>query len=216
MKRIDLRFSPCAYGSSDAYQLKNHTENTKMKLIVGLGNPGKEYEATRHNVGFWAVDYLNEKMLKGEKFKLEKKFNVEVAEIKVQKQPLLLVKPQTFMNKSGEAIAKIAKYYQVNPIDIIVVCDDTYLEVGQARVRFGGQSGGHNGLESIISNCGNEFWRVRIGIGDQGVLKLEDYVLQKISSKDRKIVDQIIDITLNDVIDSIVSGNLENKSYKIN
>lgn len=187
-----------------------------MKLIVGLGNPGKEYEATRHNVGFWAVDFLAEKVLKAEKFRLEKKFNAEIAEIKNQGQQLLLVKPQEFMNKSGEAVLKIAQYYKVDPADIIVVCDDAYLEVGQARIRLGGQSGGHNGLESIISEFGSEFWRVRIGIGDQGDLKLEDYVLQKISSLDRKIVDQIIDITLKDVLNSIVSDNLENKSYKIN
>lgn len=187
-----------------------------MKLIVGLGNPGKEYEATRHNVGFWAVDYLAEKVLKGEKFKLEKKFNAEIAEVKIQNQQLLLVKPQAFMNKSGEAVSKIARYYKVDPADTIIVCDDTYLEVGQARVRLGGQSGGHNGLESVISEIEADFWRVRIGIGDQGGLKLEDYVLQKIPSEDRKIVDQIIDITLKDVLNSIVSNNLENKSYKIN
>ncbi len=187
-----------------------------MKLIVGLGNLGKEYGATRHNVGFWAVDYLAEKVLKGEKFKLEKKFNAETAEINFQSQQLLLVKPLAFMNKSGEAVSKIAQYYKVDPTDIIIVCDDTYLEVGQARVRYSGQSGGHNGLESIISELGSDFWRVRIGIGDQGGLKLEDYVLQKMPSKDRKIIDQIIDIALKDVVDSIAGNNLENKSYKIN
>ena len=187
-----------------------------MKLIVGLGNPGKEYEATRHNVGFWALDVLAEKLDVSGQFQAEKKFNCETAEAKISDERTILVKPQTFMNRSGEAVSKISDFFKIAASDIIVLCDDTYLELGQSRIRFAGQSGGHNGLESVIAVIGADFWRVRFGIGEQGNLALEDFVLQKMSPKDRKIVDGIIDTTVQNMVDLIAKEKLENKSYQIN
>jgi len=186
-----------------------------MKLIVGLGNPGKEYEATRHNVGFWALDHLS-KTLDGEAlFSYKKRLESDVFEARLGDEKVVLVKPQTFMNKSGEAIAKAVSFYKVELSDVIVVCDDTYLKVGSSRVRFGGESGGHNGLISIIELLGAGFWRVRIGIGEQGELKLEDYVLQKMPANEKKTITESIDIVVKDMVESISKEKLENKTYQI-
>ena len=172
-----------------------------MKIIVGLGNPGKKYENTRHNVGFLALDKISEKMkAQSEKpieFRLEKKFNAEVVKFKMGKEEILLVKPQTFMNLSGEAVKKTVDFYKVNQAsDLIVVHDDIDLPVGSTRIRFKGSSAGHKGLQSIIDSLATEsFMRVRLGVGrpENENIKVEDWVLQKLSREELKVIEGAIE-----------------------
>lgn len=134
-----------------------------MYLIVGLGNPGKDYEKTRHNVGFMAVDELAEKM----NIRFDRnKFKGKVAEGRIGAQKVVLLKPQTFMNLSGESIGEAADFYKLEPEEIIVVFDDVSLEVGKLRIRKKGSSGGHNGIKSTILHLASEnFPRIKIGVG---------------------------------------------------
>lgn len=134
-----------------------------MKIIVGLGNPGREYAATRHNVGFMVIDELADELgITIDK----KKFNAHYGEGRFGSEKLLLVKPQTYMNLSGEAVGTMASWYKVAPEDVIVVYDDMDLPLGKLRVRGQGSAGGHNGVKSLISHLGTEkFPRVKIGIG---------------------------------------------------
>lgn len=131
-------------------------------LVAGLGNPGKKYEATRHNVGFDALDAMAE----GFHIPVRRaRFDALCGDGTVDGQKVLLVKPQTFMNLSGKSLAKAAQYYKVPPQRVIVLCDDVALEPGVLRIRLSGSDGGHNGLKSIIAFLGQEFIRIRIGVG---------------------------------------------------
>ncbi len=135
-----------------------------MKLIVGLGNPGKKYEATRHNMGFMVLDLLAEKL--GTSFVEKKKHNAMVASALYKGEKLLLVKPLTFMNSSGEAVRSLCDYYDVDTSDLVVLVDDLTLEPGVIRIRPKGSSGGQNGIASIIEHLGSkEFARIKMGIG---------------------------------------------------
>lgn len=183
-----------------------------MKLIVGLGNPGKEYENTRHSLGFEFVDILCEKLNTG--FKENKSLKSLTARAKVKSEDIIIAKGLTFMNNSGEAVAKVASYYKVEPKDIIIVCDDTYLLTGVARVRFGGQAGGHNGLKSVISHLGEDFWRFRLGIGDNGTVPLENYVLAKIPQNDRKTISEMIDKATDQMVRYLSEQKFENTTIK--
>jgi len=145
----------------------------QMKLIVGLGNPGEKYEKTRHNLGFLVVDrFLQDcKPVRGTKWEESKKFKSLLAECTVppkfgEEEKILLVKPLTHMNASGIAVEKLASFYKIEPFDIWVVHDELDLPVGSIKIRKGGSSAGHKGIESIIENLGTEkFWRFRLGIG---------------------------------------------------
>ncbi len=171
-----------------------------MILIVGLGNPGKKYQNTRHNLGFMVLDGVLAKLLPVEKtaWKENKKFNSEIAKI----GNLILAKPQTFMNASGLAVTKITNYYKIKPEDIWVVHDDVDLLLGKMRVRKGGSSAGHRGLESIIEELGkSDFVRFRLGIGYPvkkekakiGKEKLvERYVLSEFKREEKTKVKQVI------------------------
>lgn len=143
-----------------------------MKLIIGLGNPGKEYENTRHNVGFMAVDFLARE-LEAEDFLENDKFQSSMSRVFYRNDTVLLVKPLTFMNLSGEAVQKMMSFYKIEPHDLIVIHDEMDLPLGEIRESFGKNSAGHKGIESIIEKCGTkDFMRLRIGIGkDRGVLK---------------------------------------------
>ncbi len=184
-----------------------------MYLIIGLGNPGREYEDTRHNAGFRFVEKFAGES--GVNFVENKKLKCALAQTMIGSQKAIICKPQTFMNLSGEAVALVRSYYKTDNDHIIVACDDVNLPVGSARLRFGGADGGHNGLKSIISSMGEEFWRLRIGVGINDIL-LEDYVLQKPSQSDKKIITQIIDEQVEYMIQSISDDKLENQSYKTN
>lgn len=189
-----------------------------MKLIVGLGNPGKEYENTRHNVGFLILDKMQNANIKSQndnvKFKMEKKLNAEIVKINIDDEEILLTKPQTFMNLSGEAVQKIVQFYKIKPEDIIVVCDDINLEIGQVRIRKGGSDGGHNGLKSIIAHLGSDFWRIRVGVG-KNTIPAEAYVLQKFPIDEQEAILKTIDKTA-DLLVELISSGLKEETIFIN
>jgi PTH1 family peptidyl-tRNA hydrolase len=140
---------------------------SEIKLIVGLGNPGREYEGTRHNAGFWWVDeFAHANQIT---FKAESKFHGLAARSAVQGREIFLLKPQTFMNVSGRAVGALAQFYKIEPAQILVVHDELDLPPGSAKLKLGGGHGGHNGLKDIIAHLGTrDFWRLRIGIGHPG------------------------------------------------
>lgn len=146
-------------------------------IIAGLGNPGAKYEMTRHNAGFLAIDMLAMKQNKEIK---RLKFHALTCDAEIEGKKCLLMKPQTFMNNSGEAIGEAAKFYKIPPQNVIVLSDDISLDVGKIRIRRKGSAGGHNGLKSIIAHLGSEdFPRVKIGVGKKpnAYMDLADWVL---------------------------------------
>ncbi|HIT43106.1 MAG TPA: aminoacyl-tRNA hydrolase [Candidatus Caccovicinus merdipullorum] len=159
-----------------------------MYIIAGLGNPSREYEKTRHNAGFDAVDILADKL--GVRIE-ERKHRALCAKGIIGGERVLLMKPQTFMNLSGESIRDAADFYKVDPEHIIIMYDDISLEVGQLRIRTKGSAGGHNGIKSIIAHLGTqEFPRVKIGVGAKpDRMDLADYVLSRFSQTDRAVME---------------------------
>ena len=165
-----------------------------MKLIVGLGNPGDKYQGTRHNVGFDVIDAL----ARQEGLKLtDQKFRSDYTIWRVGDEKVLLVKPYTFMNLSGEAVLPLMSYYNISPDELVVVYDDLDLEPGKLRLRQSGSAGGHNGVKSIIEMLGTQdFKRVKIGIGrPQYGRKVVDHVLERFDTDDRALIEQKIDQT---------------------
>ncbi len=160
-----------------------------MYLIVGLGNPGREYENTRHNVGFVAIDYLAQQI----GTKLSKiKFKGVYGEGFIGNEKCILLKPQTFMNLSGQSVREAAEFYKIEPQNIIVLYDDVTLEVGKVRIRPSGSAGGHNGMKNIIYLLNtDEFPRIRFGVGAPEH-DLVDHVLGKFSDEDGKSVTRAI------------------------
>lgn len=157
-----------------------------MKLIIGLGNPGTKYAATRHNIGFDTITYLCDRydirLKNKEGFALTGKGHIEG-------QPVLLVQPQTYMNESGRSVRSLRDYYKVTDEDILIICDDINLDVGTVRVRAKGSAGGHNGLKSIISHLGTEdFARLRIGVGDREGGDLIGHVLGRFSREEEAVL----------------------------
>ena len=151
---------------------------TDLKIIVGLGNPGPEHLLTRHNVGFWFVDALAAKL--GAKFRSHTKFHGEICKLTVAGDEITLLKPTTYMNRSGLSIRALTDYQKVEPLQIMVVHDELDLPVGEARFKQGGGHGGHNGLRDTITHLGPEFWRLRLGIGHPGdKSQVIDYVLRR-------------------------------------
>lgn len=177
-----------------------------MKLIVGLGNPGKEYEDTRHNVGFMCVDFLQKKFSFPE-FELQKKFSALVAEFNLSGEKILLAKPQTFMNNSGEAVQKLVNFYHVAPEDIWIVYDDIDLPLGTIRMRGEGSAGTHNGMKSVIASLGfQNFPRLRIGIESRGVeapkeQDITSFVLHPFLKKELPIVKKSLEEGANALLD---------------
>ena len=157
-----------------------------MLIIAGLGNPGKEYENTRHNAGFMVMDALAEKI--GADIS-EKKHKALCGKGVIGGEKVILMKPQTYMNSSGESIRAAADYYKVDPEDILIVYDDISLAPGQLRIRAKGSAGGHNGIKSIIAHLGTqEFPRVKVGVGDKPHpdYDLADWVLSNIPKEDQE------------------------------
>jgi PTH1 family peptidyl-tRNA hydrolase len=164
-----------------------------MKLIVGLGNPGSGYEQTRHNAGFWFVDALAEQ--NNADFRHDKRFHGHVASVEWHGERVYLLKPATYMNRSGLAVAAMSRFYRIQTEDILIAHDELDLGVGALRVKSGGGHGGHNGLRDIITACGNDagFMRLRIGIGHPGNSKqVVDYVLRKPSADERVEIEAAI------------------------
>lgn len=162
-----------------------------MFLIVGLGNPGKEYEHTRHNVGFDVIDLM------AEKYSIEvnkKKFKGIYGDGKINGERVLLLKPITYMNLSGESVREIADFYKIPNENILIIYDDISLEVGRLRIRDKGSAGGHNGVKSIISHIGSDvFPRIKIGVGQPSKEDLVSFVLGRFSGDDRTKLEQIFE-----------------------
>lgn len=179
-----------------------------VALIVGLGNPGPQYEATRHNAGFWFVEQVVRQQ--GEQFRLENKFHAEIAKVAIGANQVWLLKPNTFMNRSGQSVAALARFYKIPLENILVVHDELDLDPGTARLKQGGGHGGHNGLRDIVAQMGGkDFMRLRIGIGHPGDSKqVSNFVLSRASANDQRSIEESIDDALA-VLSQVVSGEFQ-------
>ncbi len=160
-----------------------------IQLIVGLGNPGREYEATRHNAGFWLVEELARRH--GGAFRLESRFKAELARVQLAGGERWLLKPQDYMNNSGRVTAAVAAFYKVEASSILVAHDELDLATGDLRLKQGGGAGGHNGLKDLIAHFGPDFWRLRIGVGHPGMKELVNpYLLGATRANERAPIEQ--------------------------
>ena len=184
-----------------------------MKVVIGLGNPGKKYEKTRHNIGFIAVDNLRKKMNISDE---REKFQALVSEKNIDGEKVIFLKPQTFMNLSGNSVIEIVNFYKLDPKkDIIVIYDDMDLSFGDIRIREKGSSGGHNGIKSIISHIGEEFIRIKCGIGAKEKDAIE-HVLGEFNQTEQKDLEEILEKINNCVIEMLSVQNLDRIMQKYN
>lgn len=184
-------------------------------IIVGLGNPGEKYSRTRHNAGFLAIDYLSQKYSADVK---QLKFKSLIGDVKIGEHRALLMKPQTFMNNSGEAVGEAAKFYKIAPENVIVIVDDIYQAPGRMRIRKNGSAGGHNGLKSIIEHLGADtFPRIKIGVGEKPnpEYELADWVLARIPKADEEPMFKIFEATA-DCIPMLLDGKTDDAMGKFN
>ncbi|WP_105616714.1 aminoacyl-tRNA hydrolase [Vallitalea okinawensis] len=175
-----------------------------MYLVVGLGNPGTQFAATRHNIGFDAVDYI---AYKHNIDLSKKKYRAYVGQGMMNGQKVILMKPQTYMNNSGESIIQAVNFYKIPPENIIVIYDDTSLEIGRLRIRTKGSAGGHNGIKNLIAHLGGQvFGRVKVGVGEKPPgWDLADYVLGRFSEEElREHVGPALR-TVNDAVETIIN-----------
>ena len=163
-----------------------------MKLVVGLGNPGREYERTRHNIGFEVVDELAARI--GAEFRRSLRFAAHLADGRVAADAILIAKPTTYMNASGVAVGALAGRKGIQPVDVLVVVDDVDIELGRLRIRAKGSAGGHNGLKSVIAALGtDEFVRVRVGVGrPDGGGEMVDHVLSRFLPGEKELAGQMV------------------------
>jgi PTH1 family peptidyl-tRNA hydrolase len=158
-----------------------------LRIVVGLGNPGPEHLVTRHNAGFWFVDLLARTY--GAEFRDYRKYSGETARISIDGRELLLLKPTTYMNRSGLSIRQLSEFYKIPADEILVAHDELDLPVGGLRLKFGGGHGGHNGLRDTIAHIGENFWRLRIGIGHPGnKAEVIDYVLTRAPQAEESVI----------------------------
>ena len=178
-----------------------------IKLLVGLGNPGPDYDATRHNAGFWFVDgaarALKTTLL------MDRSYHALVARTTFEGQTVWLLEPQTFMNLSGKSVAALARFFKINPDEILVVHDELDLPPGEAKLKFGGSHAGHNGLRDIHAQLGTgDYWRLRLGVGHPGVKsEVIHWVLKKPSLDHRIAIDQCIDRGLT-ALPALLAGDM--------
>lgn len=178
-----------------------------MKLIVGLGNPGTKYANTRHNVGFMFLDKLAEEKKVG--FQLEKKLKSEIASFMFNGEKIILIKPQTFMNLSGEAVRAVKDFYRVEVEDILVIYDDLDLPTGKLRIRKSGSAGGHNGMANIMLHLGvNEVKRLRIGIDKSEKIEVVDYVLGQFQTDEKIAIALVLDRAV-DMIETFLTSSFD-------
>jgi peptidyl-tRNA hydrolase, PTH1 family len=160
------------------------------KLVVGLGNPGSRYEATRHNVGFEVVDRL---AAGGSGARFGRKFEGLLAEVEIDFHRVLLLKPETFMNLSGRSVGQVMQFYKLELADLLVICDDLSLPLAKLRIRGGGTDGGQKGLRDITAHLGSEnFARLRIGIGDRGLIDASEFVLSRFRAAEQPLIDDAL------------------------
>jgi len=186
-----------------------------IKLFVGLGNPGNEYEDTRHNAGFWWVDRLA--AISGSRLANESKFFGHAGKLKsAQDDEAWLLKPSTFMNASGRSVGALAKFYKIAPEDILVIHDELDIPPGQAKLKKGGGHGGHNGLKDIAAHLGtNDFWRLRLGIGHPGDRnEVINFVLRAPSKNEMQLIEQTIDDSV-PLTSMLLSGSFEAAMLKL-
>jgi len=179
-----------------------------IKLIAGLGNPGKDYQAHRHNAGFWFIESLANNM--DSKFSSQSKFFGETAICLIGTNKVRLLKPKTFMNNSGQSVKALSSYYSIEPEEILVIHDDLDLTPGSVKIKMGGGHGGHNGLKDTINALNtNEFYRLRLGIGHPGSKnEVVDFVLHPPGKTDLALIEQAIKEAM-DVIEPLVIGEIE-------
>lgn len=182
-----------------------------MYIIAGLGNPGKEYDMTRHNIGFETIDYIAEK----HNVKINKlKFKSLYGEINIAGEKVYLIKPQTYMNLSGEALREFSAFYKIPLQNIIVINDDISLGMGKVRIRRKGSAGGHNGLKSIIYQLNSdEFPRIKIGVGENEKGDLADYVLGRFKKDEIPVMEDSI-IRASDAAEEIIKKGIESAMNK--
>jgi PTH1 family peptidyl-tRNA hydrolase len=186
---------------------------TPIRLIVGLGNPGKEYADTRHNAGFWFVDEVARKA--NVVLRAESRFHGLVARAELSKHDVWLIEPQTYMNVSGQAVGALASYYKIAPEEMLVVHDELDLPPGTARLKKGGGAGGHNGLKDIIARFGQEFWRLRVGIGHPGNRDdVADFVLHRPGQAEEALIRESIEKSLK-IVSLVVKGDLETAMHRL-
>ena len=179
-----------------------------MKVILGLGNPAEKYARTRHNFGFRVVDFFAEKF-EFPTFKLEKKFKAEISEKEIHGEKILLVKPQTFMNLSGESASALLNFYKPKLEDFLVIFDDVDLPFGKIRIREGGSAGGHNGMKNLIAHFGTEnFARLRLGIANNllDMMPVEEFVLAKFTPDEEKTLPEIVEKAVDGVEEFLENG----------
>ena len=185
-----------------------------IKLLVGLGNPGSEYEATRHNAGFWWIDAAAQQL--GARLAAERAYFGLVGRINRPAGPVWLLQPQTYMNLSGKSVAALARFFKITPQEILVVHDELDLLPGQMKLKQGGGHAGHNGLRDIHAQLGSaDYWRLRLGIGHPGVkAEVADYVLRKPPADQREAIERAIDESLKH-LDAMLSGQMQQAVMKL-
>lgn len=189
-----------------------------IRLLVGLGNPGPEYEHTRHNAGFWWIDAVAGKLRAS--LVPERSYHGLVARVSRASsaggEPLWLLEPMTFMNLSGKSVVSLARFFKIAPDEILVAHDELDLQPGQAKLKLGGSAAGHNGLKDIHAQLGTQdFWRLRLGIGHPGVkTEVPNYVLKKPSAEHREAIEKAIERSL-DSLDLVLAGDMTRAMMKV-
>ena len=188
-------------------------ETEVIQLVVGLGNPGRDYESTRHNAGFWLVEELARRH--GGVFRLEPRFRAELARVRLAGRELWLVKPQDFMNNSGRVTAAVASFYKVAPGAVLAAHDELDLPPGELRLKCGGGAGGHNGLRDLIAHLGEGFWRLRMGIGHPGSRdQVTPYVLGRPAGAERTLIEEAVPVAA-DIIPVLLEQGAERAMHRL-
>jgi PTH1 family peptidyl-tRNA hydrolase len=184
-----------------------------MRMVVGLGNPGREYEATRHNAGFWWVENLADAQRVS--LRAESRYHGRVGKLAAGDHDCFLLLPQTYMNDSGRSVAALASFYKIAPADILVVHDELDLAPGAARLKKGGGVAGHNGLKDISRHLGPDFWRLRLGIGHPGDrTQVANYVLHPPRQEETKLISDAVERSL-ELWPLIAAGQMEKAMHRL-
>lgn len=187
-----------------------------MKLIFAQGNPGPEYASSRHNIGFMALDYMC-KHRELAKFQQKSKFQALLSEFSYKDEKIILAKPTTFYNQTGQAARAIADFYGIRPDDILVIHDELALDFGTIRIRNNGSDAGNKGIRSLTSHLGPDFWRIRIGINNELATRMDsaDFVLSRFSKKEAKLIDTTVLPQIKDLVDDFINNSLDTTSHSL-
>lgn len=185
-----------------------------IRLFVGLGNPGAEYQHTRHNAGFWWIDALAQRL--GTTLQADRTYRALAARVAAPLGPVWLLQPMTFMNRSGFSVATLARFFKIEPAQVLVVHDDLDLLPGQAKLKLGGSAAGHNGLKDIQAMLGTpDYWRLRLGIGHPGIkAEVSDYVLKKPPLDERLLINKASEQAL-EAVDLLMTGDMDKALARI-